>query len=365
MRLAWLCVIVVALLLTTGCRSATESKDEAVRFLLEDTQYIYDDSLLVQLGVGADLNATHATFYLDEALVATDWEAPFEWMWQVQECELGQHAIDAHIYTEEGSVVNADTWLPKHTPVPFFDFYLQNWDGITARDENGNLTGEVDPRDWLLHSFDAPGERDAWVFNLWVSSYDREVTVHWSTMYEADNQGFHVWRGESVDAIDTGQAIRLTANHIIPGAGDSQEQQNYTWFDDFRVEYCTYFYWVEAIDNEGAGEMFGPVEHSVSPWSEDLEDQLFPAWPNPAVDLVHLGFELTTSDLDVTVMTVNQQGDILDVLLLGEPLTYGRHSLLWNSSAYTHQLLRVLYYFAGGDSQPDIQFWGYGDVYVQ
>lgn len=84
------------------------------------------------------------------------------------------------------------------------------------------------------------------------------VYLRWSTLFEQDNTGFHVWRGTSA----SGSFRRLTSepvpSHSLGGAGAS-----YTWTDGTVSAGVTYWYRLEAIPS---GQVFGPVQATSGRW---------------------------------------------------------------------------------------------------
>lgn len=81
-----------------------------------------------------------------------------------------------------------------------------------------------------------------------------ENTLRWKTASEVDNFGFDVYRGDSED----GPFERLT-EEPIPGAGTTDEPQQYVFVDDTIEAGKAYWYYVESISMMGVREQFTPV----------------------------------------------------------------------------------------------------------
>ena len=79
-------------------------------------------------------------------------------------------------------------------------------------------------------------------------------TLRWKTASEVDNFGFDVYRGDSED----GPFERLT-EQPIPGAGTTDEPQEYVFVDDTIEAGEVYWYYIESISMLGVRERFTPV----------------------------------------------------------------------------------------------------------
>lgn len=84
------------------------------------------------------------------------------------------------------------------------------------------------------------------------------VVVRWTTGYEADNLGFHVWRDVG------GKRERLTPELIAGSALLTSDAltagQHYVWRDDApRAAHAPVNYWLEACDLNGGRQWYGPV----------------------------------------------------------------------------------------------------------
>jgi hypothetical protein len=295
MRKALLLLTSLALLLCAACEKSTEARDERV-ILTGVPQYVSADSLVVSLELGADLNPTEVFFMLDGATMLFDYEAPYQWTWRCANYAMGLHTLQARVFFTGGDSKDSAPVEVRRMPFPFRSDYMADWGGITERDENGNLVGEVDPQDWLWHDSAADTKsRQAWFSDFSITSRDREVWLHWNTLCESDNAGFHVWRGAGAEALEDSLAVVISGDTLITGQGDCSTESQYDFQDTHHIEYTTYYYWVEAVDGQGVGTFVGPVAHTVTPWNEDMVNSLYSAYPNPAVNTTTLGFTLVES----------------------------------------------------------------------
>jgi hypothetical protein len=79
-------------------------------------------------------------------------------------------------------------------------------------------------------------------------------TLKWSTASEVDNFGFDIYRGLT----ENGDFERVTAEPI-PGAGTTDEPQQYVWVDADIDPSKDYYYYIESISLGGIREVFSPV----------------------------------------------------------------------------------------------------------
>ncbi len=69
-----------------------------------------------------------------------------------------------------------------------------------------------------------------------------------------DNYGFLVHRGDKEEG-----PFKVMTPKVLPGAGNSEVPQSYTWDDHDVVMGNTYYYWLESISTQGVKEKFSPI----------------------------------------------------------------------------------------------------------
>ena len=84
------------------------------------------------------------------------------------------------------------------------------------------------------------------------------VVVEWETASEIDFAGFHLWRSDTAN----GTFSQIT-DTLIPAEGGATFGAAYTYEDTDVTDGHTYLYKLEAIDNSGAIEFFGPTSTGV------------------------------------------------------------------------------------------------------
>jgi hypothetical protein len=91
------------------------------------------------------------------------------------------------------------------------------------------------------------------LINFTILSGDHFAHLQWETIRETGNTGFYISR--SVDE-DTGYE---RIGGFIPGLGNSQTGTDYEYIDDSVQNGITYYYRLEAVDNNSSVQILGPV----------------------------------------------------------------------------------------------------------
>lgn len=114
---------------------------------------------------------------------------------------------------------------------------------------------------------------------------------------------------------------------MIPGQGNSSEQNNYEFIDKGVEIGTTYFYKLADIDYNGELTMHGPVSVTVSPMpTEFVLEQNFPNPFNPATTI---NFALPEAN-EVTLAIYTTTGQLVRTLVRGQ-VSAGNHSVSWNA----------------------------------
>ncbi len=130
-----------------------------------------------------------------------------------------------------------------------------NDEGITSA--YGIETDGSGNEDWENNSATSTLPVELSAFN--ITNSGRLVKIAWTTESESDNMGFNIYRGLTSESMAEESVIQLN-DQIILGAGTSSEPTDYTFQDDFRIEYgVTYYYWLETIDMGNISSLFGPI----------------------------------------------------------------------------------------------------------
>lgn len=81
------------------------------------------------------------------------------------------------------------------------------------------------------------------------------VEVLWETASEVDNLGFNIWRGTTNVFTDS---VKINESLIPSQCPGGMCAGSYSYVDAGASEGSPYFYWLQAVDNEGGSEFFGP-----------------------------------------------------------------------------------------------------------
>ncbi len=130
--------------------------------------------------------------------------------------------------------------------------------------------------------------------------------------------GFNVYR-----ALADNRDARVKLNSSVLTAGT-----NGAWLDA-TADTGEYLYFVEALEANGEGVFYGPVEVTVS-GLDNLSVALEDPYPNPSTDMVNVELSLA-NDSAATVVIYDLAGRRVATLIDGE-LSAGRHNLTWDAS---------------------------------
>ncbi|MDD3051909.1 MAG: hypothetical protein PHR06_12310 [Candidatus Cloacimonetes bacterium] len=119
-----------------------------------------------------------------------------------------------------------------------------------------------------------------------LASFDYSVTaenfvsINWETLSETNALGFNVYR--SVEQSIPENSLNYV---MIPATGTSSQSAVYNLLDTDAQPETTYYYWLEALDNDIASFVFGPItvyfENEIPPPLPSLQNKLFQNYPNP------------------------------------------------------------------------------------
>lgn len=123
------------------------------------------------------------------------------------------------------------------------------------------------------------------------------IQINWSTATEIDNDHFELQR--STDAI---HYVTITS---IPGHGNSQEQNSYSYFDDIKDD-AIYYYRLKQVDFSSKYTYYN-INADISCHTKEIDIVIY---PNPANDLISIK---TTSEEMYTLEIINNCGQVVYV----------------------------------------------------
>ncbi len=158
--------------------------------------------------------------------------------------------------------------------------------------------------------------------------------LSWTTETETDNLGFNVYRGLSLDDISSGDAIQI--NHsLITGAGTTSEPTNYSYTDEYSVEYnVTYWYWLESVELGGITVLFSPRSYTPAEGggSETPDIEFYGLgnnYPNPFNPSTTITFCLKKSEY-ATLDIYNVRGQLVKNLFNGTVSADDEKTVNWD-----------------------------------
>ncbi len=347
-------ILLIAILSLISCKDSSSPTSNTAWINTPNEGYVWYRYWTLSLQYTGDTPES-VVFYVDNGTYSTDTEAPFTFEWDLEDFEYGPHRIEAKVYFPDDEIYDTDDISIRYMPMPFKPELLENYDGYTKRDEHGNLIGEVDSRDWQLWDLNTELTREATIGGVELRAEGRKVYIDWNTVFEDNHTGFYLYRATDPDAMNEDHAIQIN-QYAITGTPGDDGIVYYSWIDSLNIEYMTYYYWLDAVDQQGVSEVSGPWACTVS---EDIEwiTSISSPYPNPTTDESSCYFTLS-EESEMTVMIVDRDGDILDIIMNAETLPAGANSFTWNCSDFSYGLYRCAYYIKN-ESNESI---GYGDI---
>jgi hypothetical protein len=155
-------------------------------------------------------------------------------------------------------------------------------------------------------------------------SYDRGVTLNWTTQSEVNSAGFHILRAENPD----GEFERVT-REMIPGQGNSSSLTQYSFSDAHVGWEKTYYYKIHEISTlymDTSRTYSGTI--SVQTDRAPKTFALSQNYPNPFNPGTEIGYEITDPSL-VTLKIYNLLGKEVRTLL-NEQKPAGVYQVKWD-----------------------------------
>ena len=157
--------------------------------------------------------------------------------------------------------------------------------------------------------------------------------LQWITQTETANAGWNVYRSLSAEE-ETAMQIN---NAFIAGHGTTSEPSQYSFYDDYSLQYDqTYYYWLESINYSGDTEKHGPVSLYLHIDQEDEEPPQVPTvsslkanFPNPFNPTTKISYDLASAGV-VELNIYNYRGQLVESLL-NEYKEPGNYSILWQA----------------------------------
>jgi hypothetical protein len=157
------------------------------------------------------------------------------------------------------------------------------------------------------------------------------VEIRWQTYSNLGLRGFNVYRG-----LNPGGPFELISGEALISPTESE----YLFEDRHVAINVTYYYQVDAINQDEAPQTFGPITVKVAPPNTFTLDQNF---PNPFNPTTSVRYELPVSG-QVQLMVYNLLGQAV-VTLIDGPQQAGFHTVTWNGQNQSNQAVASGVYF--------------------
>ncbi len=172
-----------------------------------------------------------------------------------------------------------------------------------------------------------------------------QLTLHWKTYSETNNQGWNVYRSVTND-FNTAEKINIIQ---IPGHGTTSQTSEYVYTDVKQVENNkTYYYWIESVENSGNTELYNPISININ--NEDNQEHipdipssvLLQNYPNPFNPVTWIKFDVPEGK-NSTITIFNLKGE--KVLTLFDGISKGKNIIKWDGKDKNGKIVPSGIYF--------------------
>jgi hypothetical protein len=154
--------------------------------------------------------------------------------------------------------------------------------------------------------------------------------VQWKTESEVENMGFNIYRRQSSDETPPQlDQFKKINNKLIPGAGNSSDENYYQFIDRDILSNTTYWYYLEDVAYDGQRNQYDMVSVETANLSPD-KFQLYQNYPNPFNPQTRISFSL---DLEgpVKLVIYDVNGQIIKTII-DDVRTRGGHTYSWDGT---------------------------------
>ncbi len=286
-------------------------------------EFILENGMIV-LREGDMLDGETLSGAIEGAFMNEDGDLAF--IWDIQGGTLEALYLNDMLLLKEGDEVDLDGDGVLDPGVVLTDFTGISSLTLTDRDLTGQVkvyfTADVNTGSAVIEGFYCMAIDLGGTTPVLLSSFDavadpeeHAVELRWSTSFEQDHLGFHVYRSFAAD----GDYARLNTELV---AGESP----YSYVDRDVQPTTTYYYRIEAVDREGGVELHGPARVTTPAWG--LLTMLRPNSPNPFIGQTDIPFTLSTEGR-VRLSIYDVGGRLVRTVIDGS-LPAGDHSVTWD-----------------------------------
>jgi len=188
---------------------------------------------------------------------------------------------------------------------------------------------DTTPLSITLSSFDA------------IVSSDKSVHVLWSTEFEFDVKGFHIFRNEH-ECLET--ASRITMNLV--NGNNTSFTSNYAFFDEDVLLNKRYYYWLLLTMNDGTSVFHGPRSAEIKQIGEfkPLITSLESVYPNPLHANSQAFFRVSVKDGETATLKIfNLRGQVVREY---PGITSGSRTIQWDrKDSFGREISSGIYFY--------------------
>ena len=245
--LSYLIIVCVGLLFVGCFEKTTETSDTSpnIEITKPEEGFVWGDTIEIKVNATDNDGIDRVVILIDSIFVSEDHNEPYSYLWDTADYTIGNHNIEAKCYDYNGKSSSTNVRVTL-SPCPIFEEDLQDFEGITETDTEGNLIGNIDLDDWHFEIdtlFSKSIVKDDTIpvelLSFTVSFVDYYIIIRWTTASETDVNGFNIYRN-SEDNFDTATQINA---ELIPGHGTTTEPNDYEFIDDNNIEPETTYYY--------------------------------------------------------------------------------------------------------------------------
>jgi hypothetical protein len=163
------------------------------------------------------------------------------------------------------------------------------------------------------------------------------INLTWVTQSETGMSGYYIYRGIA-NEVNSAEMV----SPLIPATNTTQ-QQSYIYTDSDIDNDGTYYYWLQSIEMDGAGDFHGPISVYYNTSGGDptpeipVVTELKDIYPNPFNPLAFIPFSVATTT-NVSIVIYNSRGQMVKNIDLGSR-TPGNYRIEWNGTDYNGNAL--------------------------
>jgi hypothetical protein len=283
---------------------------------------------------GANANLNNITVNRIETAPATNLpgmvQQTLPHYWEIS-TDLNSFTTDLIFDLTGANLGTPESWIVMRRPTGS-DWWIMYGNVSILDDHTLRANNVIDFSDWSVGSSDAetlPVELSSFSANL---NQGGNITLNWTSQSETGIAGYRVYRSEIAVAEQA-----LCVNSVLIPAHNSSQEFSYSFVDEENTQQGEWYYWLEAIELNGTGELYGPVSIILgSPDGDDTPEPDAPlsvrltSYPNPFNPETTVSFYLPKSG-SAELGIFNIKGELVKRYPSSHYNT-GWHRMIWNGT---------------------------------